>query len=100
MKDLGSGSTPEARHNVSQRLRAVILKSWTLAGMPRASDAFFALKRVEPEEDSAREWDRREFAAAPERAMERRNTWWGKVFKKEETARIENSYPNEEDFSE
>jgi len=99
IKDLGSDSTPEARRKVSRRLRAVILKSWCLAGMPRASEAFFSLKRAEPEEDSAREWDRKEYAAAPERALKRRNTWWSKVFGEEETARIEGTYPNEEDFS-
>ncbi|KAF2803990.1 uncharacterized protein BDZ99DRAFT_426149 [Mytilinidion resinicola] len=99
IKELGSDSSQESRRNVSRRLRAVILKSWCLAGMPRCSDAFFALKRVEPEEDSAREWDRKEYAAAPERAIQRRNEWWEKVFKPEEIARIEGTYANEEDFT-
>ncbi|OCK81383.1 hypothetical protein K432DRAFT_326441, partial [Lepidopterella palustris CBS 459.81] len=97
IKELGSNSSQEDRRRVSRRLRAIIMKAWTLVGMPRASDALFALKKVEAPGDKALDWDRAEYAANPERALKRRNEWWAKVFN-EETARIEKSYEEDKDF--
>jgi len=41
LRDFGSESTSSSRQNISRRLRAVIIKAWTLAGTPRAADGLF-----------------------------------------------------------
>jgi hypothetical protein len=88
----------ESRRRISRRLRAVIIKAWTLVGMPRASDGLFSLLSVELVEDAAQEWDRAEFAADPEKALKRTAEWWNQVFGEEETAKIAKSYATNPDF--
>jgi len=97
--ELGPESSQESRKRVSKRLRAVIMKSWTLVGMPRASDGFFSLVAVEPLEDADQEWNRKEYAANPEKALQRTEEWWAQVFGAENTARIRKSYAMSPDFA-
>lgn len=97
IKDLGSASTLASRQNVSRRLRAVIIKEWTLVGMPRASDGLFSLVKSEDPKDAAQDWDRSDFAAKPEKALERTRAWWSQVFG-EEAAGIYKSYETNPDF--
>jgi len=99
LKELGSNSTSESRQNVSRRLRAVIIKEWTLVGMPRASDGLFSLVKVEDPSDAAQDWDRSDFAAEPEKATKRTQVWWQQVFG-EEAAGIYKSYETNPDFCE
>lgn len=99
LKDLGSESTQGSRQNVSRRLRAVIIKEWTLVGMPRASDALFSLIKVEDPLDAARDWDRSQYADQPQLAMKRTETWWDQVFG-EEAGGIHKSYETNPDFCE
>jgi hypothetical protein len=100
ISELGPESTLESRKRISRRLRAVIMKSWTLVGMPRASDGFFSLVKVEPEEDADLEFNRAEFAADPEKALKRTNDWWGQVFGAEISNNIKKSMSMSQDFSE
>lgn len=68
--------------------------------MPRASDGFFSLVKVEPEEDADLEFNRAKFAADPEKALERTNDWWGQVFGEEISNNIKKSMSMSPDFSE
>jgi len=97
LRDLSSESTSSSRQNVSRRLRAVIIKAWTLVGMPRASDGLFSLLKVEDPNDTAQDWDRFDFAAKPEKALQRTQIWWEQVFG-EDAAGIHKSYEANPDF--
>lgn len=98
--ELGPESPRESRRKISRRLRAVVMKSWTLVGMPRASDGFFSLVKVEPEEDSDKEWDRAEYASNPQKALHRTTEWWEQVFGKGDIDVITKSYSMSPDFGE
>jgi len=97
--ELGPQSTQESRRRISKRLRAVIMKSWTLVGMPRASDGFFSLVKEEPAEDMDQEWNRKEYAADPEKAVKRTMDWWGQVFGENVIDVITKSYSMSPDFA-
>jgi hypothetical protein len=99
LNGFGNDSTLESRQNVSRRLRAVIIKEWTLVGMPRASDGLFSLVNEEDPKDAAQDWDRHKFAAQPVKATERTQVWWQQVFG-EEAAGIYKSYETNPDFCE
>ncbi|EXJ87193.1 hypothetical protein A1O3_04152 [Capronia epimyces CBS 606.96] len=99
LNDLGAESTLESRQNVSRRLRAVVIKAWTLVGMPRASDGLFSLLKVEDPKDAAQDWDRSEYAREPEKAIQRTQDWWKQVFGQEVIAGIYKSYESNPDFS-
>lgn len=99
ISELGSESTQESRRRISRRLRAVIMKSWTLVGMPRASDGFFSLVKVEPLEDADQEWNRTEYAANPQKALRRTMDWWGQVFGEGDIETIAKSYSMSPDFA-
>ncbi|KAH8701522.1 hypothetical protein BGW36DRAFT_458405 [Talaromyces proteolyticus] len=98
LKGLGHNSTLESRQNVSRRLRTVIIKTWTLVGVPRASDGLFSLIKEEDEKDAAQDWDRSKFFAEPDKVLLRTQEWWSQVFG-EESAIISKSYESNPDFS-
>jgi hypothetical protein len=98
LKELGTDSTLESRRNVSRQLRAVIIKIWTLVGVPRASDGLFSLLKVEDEANAAQDWDRSQLVAEPEKALLRTKDWWQQVFGEEESATIPKSYETNPDF--
>ncbi|KAI9735362.1 MAG: hypothetical protein M1818_006557 [Claussenomyces sp. TS43310] len=95
---LGDEGTLEARRRISRRIRAVIIKAWTLVGMPRASDGFFSLTKVEKVEDVDMNGDRQRYAADPELAMRRTKAWWAQVFGEQESSTILDSYSTNPDF--
>jgi len=95
---LGPNSTQEDRRRVSRRLRAIIIKSWTLVGMPRASTGFFAFAKLEKPEDIDMSWDRSDYAADPAKAVKRTKEWWTQVFGEQEANRILDSYNTNPDF--
>jgi len=98
LEELGSASTFESRQNVSRRLRAVIIKAWTLVGMPRASDGLFSLVAVEDPKDAAQGWDRDKFAEQEQTPSQRTYAWWQQVFGDAVAAGINKSYGTNPDF--
>jgi len=82
--EVSGNSTQESRKRVSRKLRDVIVKSWTLVGMPRSSDALYALLPAESPEDAASEWSRDKLLAEPEKALARTSEWFKSVLAEEE----------------
>lgn len=60
IKQLGPNPTSEARRTISRRLREVIIKIWTLAGLPRVFAAYYALASVEGPDGAAIDPERAE----------------------------------------
>lgn len=77
------GTTPEERKNINRRLRQIVIKAWCLIGIPRATDGYIALKKVEAPEDIADEWNREELVNNPEKAKAQGGSWFDKLFKEE-----------------
>lgn len=73
------GSGPSYRAEVSARLREVIIKSWTLVGMPRAIAASYSLQAADtsPVPESTR---RAELAAKPEQVLPHGQAWFEQAF--------------------
>lgn len=97
--ELGTNDTQESRRRISRRLRAVVMKSWTLVGMPRASDGFFSLVKEEAPEDADQSFGREEYAADPQKANKRTMDWWRQVFGDEIANGIKKSYAMSPDFA-
>jgi len=67
------------RQEVSERLREVIIKSWTLVGMPRAIAASYSLQAVDPT-DRPVDPRRLELVLDPEKVMQRGKAWFELAF--------------------
>ncbi|EXJ67389.1 uncharacterized protein A1O5_09402 [Cladophialophora psammophila CBS 110553] len=100
LKRLGGDDAPTAaRDRVYHRLHTVVLKTWTLAGMPRASDGLFSLLRVDrPPKTMGQSLPG--LMSQPEAVMARTDVWWNFVFGQETSAAIRQSYADVPDFCE
>ncbi|RFU29402.1 hypothetical protein B7463_g6935, partial [Scytalidium lignicola] len=79
-------SSVDYKRKVSQRLREMILKSWTLIGMPRAISASYALQAADKDGDSAVEHQRVDVVLQPDLVMRRSKDWFAKTFQEDEQA--------------
>ncbi|KAF2808127.1 uncharacterized protein BDZ99DRAFT_445287 [Mytilinidion resinicola] len=77
IKQLGPGSSSEARKNVSRRLREVIIKTWTLLGLPKVFPAYYSLASAEAPGDAAADFERSERRANlhPDEVSARGQDW-------------------------
>ncbi|KAF2493636.1 hypothetical protein BU16DRAFT_465362 [Lophium mytilinum] len=77
LDQLGPGSSSEARKNVSRRLREVIIKTWTLIGLPKVFPAYYSLASAEAPGDAAADFERSERRANlhPDQVTARSQDW-------------------------
>jgi len=96
VSELASRNTQDNRRRISQRLREVIIKSWTLVGMPRASIGYFSLIQTEAPEDAAVDFDRAEYRATlhADEVSNRAQGWISQEFAEDETGVLDSLSTN------
>ncbi|OCK82595.1 hypothetical protein K432DRAFT_471428 [Lepidopterella palustris CBS 459.81] len=80
--------TPDARRRVSRQLREVIIKEWTLVGMPRVFAAYYSLNSKENPSDRAADFERAEQRATlhPDQVSDRAQSWLKQELAEDEAA--------------
>ncbi|KAK5449794.1 hypothetical protein LTS15_008366 [Exophiala xenobiotica] len=68
------------RRNLSIRLREVIIKSWTLIGMPRAIAASYSLQGADQKDDEAGNIRRATLVNDPDLPLQRSQLWFKQAF--------------------
>ncbi|KIW87606.1 uncharacterized protein Z519_11931 [Cladophialophora bantiana CBS 173.52] len=68
------------RKNLSIRLREVIIKSWTLIGMPRAIAASYSLQAADQKDDEADNIRRAQLINEPDLPSQRSQSWFKQAF--------------------
>jgi hypothetical protein len=68
------------RRNLSIRLREVIIKSWTLIGMPRAIAASYSLQAADQKDDEAGNIRRAKLVNDPDLPLQRSQLWFKQAF--------------------